>query len=160
MLQQVISLGLDTQKKSKINNVCCLDLPDAGVVFMTNDCIDRDRSHCVARTNAPSFKYNCHGLTFASRRTQIDDTAEVEKILVEDNYKLIAQPELLAGDIAIWREPPENGGEIQHSGVVVKVLEHASPLVVSKWGDLHECIHPANYGPYGNYRIEYYRVVP
>lgn len=32
----------------------------------------------------PSRKYNCHGLSFASRRTWIDNSQEIVKILVDD----------------------------------------------------------------------------
>ena len=46
--------------------------------------------------------YNCHGLTFASRRTGIDETSEILNILGDDKFVKIDISECLPGDIVIY----------------------------------------------------------
>ncbi len=104
--------------------------------------------------------YNCHGLTFASRRTQILDPAEVRRILVEDGYQRIGDVRaVLPGDVAIY---VSQDGDIEHSGVVVALepgMLVATPVIVSKWGAAHEVIHRFNYSPYSSSLVQYFRVV-
>ncbi|MBL7068803.1 MAG: hypothetical protein ISS34_02990 [Candidatus Omnitrophica bacterium] len=99
--------------------------------------------------------YNCHGMTFASRRTAIDDSQEIHKILKEDEYKEVPSQKVLAGDIILYF----NDGDIEHSGIVI--LRPKPPLyipqVYSKWGNGFEAVHYANNCPY-NYQVKYYRV--
>ena len=53
--------------------------------------------------NAPTGIYNCHGLAFASRRTQICEPSEVQKIIREDGYRLIDRREdVQPGDIILY----------------------------------------------------------
>jgi len=58
--------------------------------------------------------YNCHGLTFGSRRTQV--THSVLPILDDDGFDLIPEKEARAGDIVIYSNVR---GEVIHSGFVV-----------------------------------------
>ena len=68
------------------------------------------------RNVGPSARYNCHGLTFAARRTGISDPAQVQKIILDDGYTELPMSEApSAGDIAIYRED----GDIIHSGIVI-----------------------------------------
>lgn len=105
----------------------------------------------------PSPIYNCHGLTFASRRTRIPDSSDVATILQDDHYKRIERhQDVLPGDIVIY---VDENGDLTHSGVVV---ENDSPLFVpmicSKWGDGPEVIHAvANVHPLYGSEHRFYR---
>lgn len=102
--------------------------------------------------------YNCHGLTFASRRTGIFDNAVLEQILQEDSYVLIPTDQVLPGDVILYYGP---GNDIEHSGIVVESPKPVSlnvPLVYSKWGRHLEGVHLANRCPYSFTDARYYRV--
>lgn len=104
-----------------------------------------------------SYYYNCHGMTFAARRTMINLASEVRKILNEDDYELINDKEVLPGDIAVYLK---DNGDIEHSALVLSCPDKqiGIPMVVSKWGKYKEVIHWANDCPYKWDRLEYYRV--
>lgn len=48
------------------------------------------------------LRYNCHGFTFAARRTWIDDPLQIVTILQHDGYTEIPQQQVAAGDIAVY----------------------------------------------------------
>lgn len=102
--------------------------------------------------------YNCHGLTFANRRTSIYYTEEIFKILLEDNYQEISACGTLPGDIIIYIA---KNGDVEHSGLVISEPDQQLkiPLVLSKWGKYKEAIHYATNCPYDKTRIKYYRVI-
>ena len=105
---------------------------------------------------APTSRYNCHGLVFASRRTGVYDSEVIRRILDDDGY--VRVDAALPGDILLYIDET---GDIEHSAVVVSApLELGVPLVVSKWGKGHETMHWANSCPYhgGLNRAEYYRL--
>jgi hypothetical protein len=105
----------------------------------------------------PSDIYNCHGLTFASRRTGIYEVAEITKIINDDKYEEIHHLEdLLPGDIVLYFG--ENG-DIEHSGIVLDIANQSIkiPLILSKWGMLYEVIHSVYICPYNKEKIKYYR---
>jgi hypothetical protein len=108
------------------------------------------------RTN-PIPRYNCHGLTFASRRTRIFEDRVVRLILKDDSYVKISSSEVSAGDIVVYIGVD---GEIDHSGIIVQHSRDPieGHLVLSKWGGGAEVIHRLHDVPevYGK-RIEYYR---
>jgi hypothetical protein len=110
------------------------------------------RSRCE-----PTGIFNCHGLTFASRRTRIWETADVDKMLKEDDYKLIPYGEVLPGDVIVYES---DEGEFEHSGIVIESPSGplAYPIVVSKWGHYAEKIHAANNCPYNFLKARYYRI--
>lgn len=111
------------------------------------------------RPTAVSYTYNCHGLTFSSRRTQIIDPAEVRKILTQDSYQKIERADILSGDIVVYVGPE---GDIEHSGIIMEVdktMLIPIPLVLSKWGVAHEVVHRLPYCPYVSTNVEFYRVV-
>lgn len=96
--------------------------------------------------NTESQIYNCHGLTFGSRRTRL---FEVDKILKEDSYKRIDKDEVHEGDVAIYIR--EEG--VVHSGIVIGVIHgnkllSQMPLILSKWGVYGEYVHRYNCCPY------------
>ncbi len=107
------------------------------------------------RDVGPSARYNCHGLTFAARRTGIASPAQVQRILNDDGYReLIVTEAPHPGDVAIYRED----GDIVHSGVVVDVRDNV-PWVLGKWGDCHEVVHSVLYCPYKKASVKYYRLM-
>jgi len=102
--------------------------------------------------------YNCHGLTFAMRRTGIFDTEEVKKILADDAYKEIPLSNILASDIVIYIAT--ESGDITHSGIVVDVNDNfgiRTPRIISKWGTMPEFIHLIHECPYPDTIKKYYR---
>lgn len=87
---------------------------------------------------ALSPTYNCHGLTFASRRTQVDPSS-IKMILEDDAYVELERRQALPGDIIIYAS---EDGDITHSGIVVANEPPLySPMVCSKWGLGPEMIH-------------------
>ena len=107
---------------------------------------------------SPSPRYNCHGLVFASRRTNIHDTRLVFQVLTEDDYKEISSiQDVRAGDVAIYFA---SNGDPEHSAIVtfVPTATPIVPTVVSKWGSNAEVIHPVFDCPYAVADIRYYRV--
>jgi hypothetical protein len=106
--------------------------------------------------------YNCNGLTFASRRTQIWDPREIVRILREDGYEECSPAEVLPGDTVIYYGAQNDP---IHSGIVVGTTAPplATPMVCSKWANLSEVIHPLNNCPYmddlGAGGIRFYRVL-
>jgi len=117
-------------------------------------CVDRYRPIHV-RTD-PSAIYNCHGLTFASRRTCISDDKSISQILREDDYVPVQQSDVLPGDIVIYYER----GYPEHSGIILTIDQkmHIPVLVCSKWGYLFEAVHHLTLGPFPIEDIRYYRV--
>jgi hypothetical protein len=98
-----------------------------------------DHPQAVLRTSE-SATYNCHGMTFASRRTQIWSAPAVRLILVEDSYTEITDVhDVLPGDVVVYYG---DDGDPSHSG---NVVENAPPLfvprIVSKWGKGPELVH-------------------
>ncbi|MGO8761968.1 MAG: hypothetical protein ACLP2P_02765 [Desulfobaccales bacterium] len=104
----------------------------------------------------PTAIYNCHGLTFASKRTNIFDVDQLFKILEEDRYFEIASEDILPGDIILYFSPE---GDIEHSGVVIREPDAylKIPQIYSKWGKYCEAIHFANNCPYDFSNVKYYR---
>ncbi len=105
----------------------------------------------------PTGQYNCHGMTFANRRTGIHRPEYVAKILEDDGYKPIILGQVEPGDLVLYSD----GGEIEHTGVVLEVVEGfpegsgiRAPRIISKWGPTGEYIHLATEGPYKGH-IEY-----
>ncbi|MCH7663671.1 MAG: hypothetical protein IH859_07365 [Chloroflexi bacterium] len=135
------------------------------------------------RTETLNPEYNCHGLTFASRRTKIYRSVDLITILKDDNYELIArisfettapnpdQDKILPGDVVIYYEKKESQNYISHSGIVVSsptsiiIVADPSqgavelPYVVSKWGTYREVIHRAHQCPYDISLLEFYRIL-
>ena len=106
----------------------------------------------------PTGQYNCHGLTFANRRTGIHAPRDVEHILEDDGYRKITLSEVGIGDLAVCY----NGDEVSHTGVVVEVREGEGILnlraarLLSKWGSCGEYFHMATEGPYTEEEITYW----
>lgn len=110
-----------------------------------------DQQH---RPVGPSRKYNCHGLSFASRRSAIWDPAEVGKIIQDDEYVEIPENEVMPGDTVVYYEQ----GDASHSGIVLRINELRVPIILSKWGHCHEVIHQLGRCPYKVDDVHYYRI--
>lgn len=95
----------------------------------------------------PTNLYNCHGLTFLSRRARLTDEKEIRKVLDDDEYENIDIAKTMPGDIVIYYD---GDAEITHTGVVVRVAEGVIPMpyILSKWGDAGEYEHRYNNCPY------------
>jgi hypothetical protein len=118
----------------------------------------RKKYYMATFRGEPTPVYNCHGMTFASRRTGIDESEELWKIIADDNYILLPEEEVLPGDVVLYIDAK---GSIEHSGIVVWVPETRSflkPLICSKWGSYKEAIHSVFDCPYDKLNIRYYRV--
>jgi len=105
--------------------------------------------------------YNCHGLTFASRRTTIGpEDSLIPTILKDDGYEEIQKANTQPGDLILYLNPEDN--EVEHSGIVVKVVESplGSPVphVWSKWGKGPEAIHHFGECPYSPENVQFFRL--
>lgn len=100
----------------------------------------------VARRD-PTGRYNCHGLVFASRRTQVDNPelpVDILDLLARDEYRITDDPQ--PGDLVIYRSEVR-GSEVDHSGIVLRI-EMGAVFVLSKWGELEEYEHLLTACPY------------
>jgi hypothetical protein len=118
--------------------------------------MQQDYPNAIPRTKV-TVSYNCHGLTFASRRTWVYKSTSIQHILGDDHYEEIVDVHnVLPGDIAIYYS---DKGDPNHSGVVVGAGPPlVVPVICSKWANTGEFIHsvrdcPTIYGP----TVRYYR---
>jgi len=138
-------LGLD------IPNEQVLDVDPSQEARLRNALQKKFKQVAIER-RPPSGVYNCHGLTFANRRTAIHDASYVPRILNDDGYQKIKLSDVLPGDLVVYYE----ANEPTHSGVVLRVIEGKpegvirSPEIMSKWGAAGEYVHRFNEGPYSD----------
>jgi hypothetical protein len=158
-----LQLELETAKGTRIENSQSSEpIPDA----MIRGFETRFRGRfprIVERTARSTGAYNCHGMVFAARRTQIYEAHLIRMILDEDGYKEIPVTEALPGDVALY---VSDLGQIDHSAIVIEGPDINAllkmPKVFSKWGTWVEVIHWANDCPWAQEAgttIKYYRVV-
>ena len=147
------AIALDSAAGQPISNGQILELS----AFESNQfaAIANRYSDATMRT-AATPRYNCHGMTFASRRTGIFDRETIDQILREDGYKEVSSSSALPGDVIIYYAAD---GDAEHSGIVVSPpVDLGIPQVVSKWGKYAEFIHWANRCPYSFAAAKYYRI--
>ena len=82
------------------------------------------------------------GLVFASRRTFVEPE-ELVGILRDDEYRMVHEDEVVAGDLIVYRDESE---EVSHVGVVWEVRSNLrdatrSFVVLSQWGQSGEYVH-------------------
>jgi len=111
----------------------------------------------AVRLSEPCPVYNCHGLTFASRRTQVDGSLamSIQQILKEDGYTEVPEPSTRFGDVIVYYD---DQGRAEHSGIVVSKPNSDVLMVWSKWGKGHELIHPAGSCLWGSFFKKFYRI--
>ena len=106
----------------------------------------------------PCPRYNCHGMTFAARRTAIASPLSVRQMLHEDQYKEVPKGEVMPGDLILYYG---EHGDVEHSGLVVEpptADQLGVPLVYSKWGKYKELLHRGNQCPYNFASAKYFRI--
>ena len=152
------TIKLDTKKGNFIENAQLFELSK----FEVNQFNDLEKminkNNAIVRTK-PTPLYNCHGLTFAARRTGIFDSKELKKILRDDVYLEISIDKVLPGDVIIYYS---EDGDFEHSGLIVSEPDNVLkiPRVLSKWGKYCEVIHLANMCPYSFENAKFYRMMP
>ena len=116
----------------------------------------------VKQVGPPSGRYNCHGLVFGNRRTNIPAAGEdsrglLQRLLQEDHFISVDAADVTEGDIVLWWK----GDDAYHSAIVSHVQQapFRAVLTWSMWGGLGEFVHPIAQTPYGDCRIDYWRLV-
>lgn len=155
LIKRNVRLALQTRKQADIENEIINDPPDAGLLLQCAD-LKKLFPQEIHRPVRPGQTYNCHGLTFAARRTRVWRPAEIVKILEHDGYQRIDRKDVLPGDIAVYYA----GGDAEHSGVVISTEKPpALPRILSKIGNCHEMVHFAQMCSYDATDIRYFRIV-
>lgn len=100
------------------------------------------RHHPTARVRSLSSLYNCVGMVFASRRTEIH-AQYVRMILEDDGYQQVERSEVHLGDVVVYTDEP---GDVSHVGVVAELRSEARTgdveiTVMSQWGHDGEYVH-------------------
>lgn len=147
------SITLHTRRGNHISNEQC-DITAWDKAWFAD--IERSWPLGVMRCESTGI-FNCHGLTFASRRTSVSDSKEVSKILEDDGYEGVEKSDLMPGDIILYRG---DKGDIEHSGMIVDVPDgnFGIPRIISKWGKFQERIHMANQCPYNYLSVTFHRI--
>lgn len=146
-------LALQTRAKADVDNWLDRTPADDGAKLQVQAFHDR-YPRAQHRPVGPCFTYNCHGLTFASRRTGISTPSEITKILEHDDYMLVPLAQVLPGDVAVYYS---DLSDPEHSGIVMATTPKG-PIILSKWGMCHEAIHLFSDCPYAFSNVRYYRV--
>jgi len=149
------SIVLQTRKGTNISNYQSKEISQ----FNRNlfEKIEHDYPEAFKRTK-PTGLYNCHGMTFASRRCFIENSEEILVILKDDDYIEVEYKKVLPGDIVLYFS---KDGDVEHSGIVIEKPEPPLyiPKIVSKWATHAEFIHYANNCPYEKSNIKYFRII-
>lgn len=152
---QHTQIELRTRLNQKVDNL----QPWSYSQFEWNTLYDPDNPYEKAgaeRVGEVCPVYNCHGLTFGSRRTQIEGSEAVVKMILEDDgFEQIEDKFVKPGDVVIYYG---DIGQILHSGIVVRVGALGVPQVWSKWGKGYEWIHPVGVSPYKFSWVGYHRL--
>ena len=89
------TLRMDSAAGSQIDNYQSDEISPFETASLHS--IESQYARWTEERNAPTPRYNCHGLTFASRRTAVDDPSAVQQILEEDGYAEVPRNERLPG---------------------------------------------------------------
>lgn len=152
LTSKIKPLALQTRKRRDIDNTLNHDDVAIGMQQLVQD-LKKKHLSATHRDVGPCNTYNCHGLTFASRRTNIEDAAEIRKILEDDGYIEINLENISPGDIALYFI----SGDVEHSGIVVEIMD-LGPKILSKWGPAQEAIHNLGDCPYDASNVRFFRV--
>lgn len=150
------SLQLDTRKRINIDNFFDRrPLTDGELAYCSS--LKDKHGQALHRPTQACCTYNCHGLTFAARRTGIADGLMVSRILAHDEYQKVDRKSVLPGDIAVYRSIDTN--EPEHSGIVMTTdFPITGPKILSKWGTCHEVIHTLYDCPYDARAVTFHRI--
>lgn len=114
----------------------------------------------ATKLTGPSGDYNCFGLVFASRRTNLNTPgapADIDLVLRRDGYTRVDTPQV--GDVAVYRA--NDGAETEHVGFAAACESVGTVPVVkvwSMWGGLGEFVHTATQTPYSDTNLEWWRL--
>ncbi len=151
------SIVIQTRKGSNVDNWFSDEPLPYHQVKIAEQVVKRfARIGCRVRSNILTSRYNCHGLTFANRRTGLVENHAIDQILREDGYRPIQQTELVPGDVILYKDR----GAYSHSAVVIEIREVSGirhPILLSKWGAGAEWIH--SFGvphPYSDHIAEFW----
>ncbi|SRR6266404_2607399 len=151
-----MSITIHTRQGKEVANFQSKTLSPFQQNQMAPTRIKYQKSMIAIRCHSSGF-YNCHGMTFAGRRTEIYDSGEVKRIIVEDDYDEIRLDQILPGDVMLYFA---DDGDVEHSAIIVEKpsVPFNIPMVCSKWGCHWEVIHWANDCPYNMSQARYYRI--
>lgn len=152
LVLQSAELKLESRRREQIANLITWTPIHYGAHLQVAD-LEKVYGAATHRPVSPTRKYNCHGLTFGSRRTWIE-TGEIRKILEQDEYAEVPRADVLPGDVVVYYVD----GDPEHSGVVVSKGDMAGPLILSKWGFCHEIVHRIFDCPYDARNVVFYRI--
>ena len=145
---------METRRRTRIDNQQEWgDLP-AWYLQQVRDWKNRHKPPGAIHGSVVSSVYNCHGLTFASRRTVIDKPNDIERIIQDDDYGEVDHSDVKPGDIAVYY----SGGDAEHSGIVIEISDDRPIKILSKWGVGQEVRHWVHVCPYDSSAVQYYRV--
>ncbi len=102
--------------------------------------------------------YNCHGFTFASRRTNLGPEV-IRDILTDDKYVEVDLAQAMVGDVVLYISG-DNKGDIEHTGVISWIDTVSNPKAIwvhSKWGKFKEATHVLYNCPYNDCTIQIWR---
>ena len=163
--EQFQSLALEARDGWRIPNVVdVLPIADAQLQLARKG-IDSLLRATVRALAPPSSRYNCYGLVFASRRTNVNippaEEFDIRDLLRRDGFAPVPD-EPAPGDIAVYVGP---GGDVMHAGFVTRWCATDSlheEFVWSKWGGAGEFEHPPRAMPevYAECEIKYWRLSP
>ena len=151
-----LAITLQTSYKTPINN------HQSTVLLKANESLYRqlEEKFNSKFLCSPNPIYNCHGMTFASRRTGIYKDADILKILEDEYVHIKSIFEVRTGDIIIYFS--SNESEILHSGVVTYVVKNDSfpeIKILSKARQCGEIMHKPDEVPDDiKGIIKYYRI--
>lgn len=161
-LPQGKKVALDSRKGNQIENEQC---------FLFTEMNRKECEEYATKYPAVTFVrheiapiYNCHGLTFGSRRTTIWEREAIKQILNEDDYIEISRSDVQPGDVMMYVDG--KNGDFTHSGIVINEIQTfegvpdsgKSLVLISKWGKYKEVIHVETYCPYSPLGAKFYRI--
>jgi hypothetical protein len=155
----VADLMLETRRKTSISHRMNRRAPPAGS-YEEDAAYDKRYPAAHRRNVGPCNTYNCHGLTFGTRRAGIE-FADVPLILEQDDYTEIDRAEVMPGDVAVYFSTGKGGtivGDIEHSGLVVERTQLGNVKLVSKWGYGDERVHFLTDCPYDAGNVRFFRI--
>lgn len=142
-----MAIRLETSKRRGIDNHQDTEISEKDLRWFRQ--LSQLHPNAIPRTK-PSPLFNCHGLTFASRRTKVLDLPNILRALEDDEWRETQMKDVLPGDIVVYFD---DEGDANHSGIVVQYSpDILVPIICSKWGYGAEYIHklsdvPNVYGP-------------
>lgn len=152
------TIELRTRKNRAIDNLQPWSYSALEWKLLESGAWDRYEKAGAKRVGAHCPVYNCHGLTFGNRRTQVKASSDIIAMILDDDGFVElkpANPE--EGDIVVYYD---SRGLPEHSGVVIGIGPDPFkiPKIWSKWGKDYQWIHNVGVCPYDASNVRYYRI--